>query len=79
MVSALEDLPTLKERSGEDWWERRDFIYILKNRKNGGGRRRRWMIFRQKKAIPGRREGLPSTGNLACKGSTGEGEGSRKE
>lgn len=40
--------------------EGRDFIYIFKNRKNWGRQRRRWMLSWQKKAIPGRREELPS-------------------
>lgn len=55
--------------------EKRNFIYILKNKKkkgvdsggeclggDGGGGQ---MLSRQKKAVPGRREELPSTGNLA--------------
>ena len=33
------------------------------------------MLSRQQKSISGRREELPSTGNLACKSSTGEGDG----
>lgn len=59
----------------ETSWEGRGFIYILKDKKNWGRQRRMWMLSRQQKSIPGRREELPSTGNLVCKSSTGEGDG----